>query len=116
MIYFIYAFALLLIAAGVYHFVNPAFYNPFMPEWFPKSLANTAGGVAEIVIGICMLIPATQKWAVFAAMALMIVFLPLHVLDLLKDRPAIGNHTIAVVRLLIQFVFVYLLWRGARGL
>jgi len=66
------AFGVLLIAAGVYHFVNPAFYNPMMPKWFPRALANAAGGVAEIIIGIGLLVPdwrtyekevtATVKW------------------------------------------------------
>ena len=48
----VYAFAVVLIAAGVYHFINPRFYDPIMPDWFPKPLANAAGGVAEVVIGI----------------------------------------------------------------
>ena len=100
-------FGVILIAAGVYHFVNPAFYDPIMPGWFPKRLANAAGGVAELVIGLGLIVPATRPTATWAACALMVVFLPLHVWDLTKARPAIGSHAVAAVRLLIQFGLIY---------
>lgn len=112
---FLIAFGVILLAAGAYHFINPAFYDPIMPDWFPKSMANAAGGIAELFIGAGMLWPDTRTIATWAAFGLMIIFLPLHVLDLLKERPAIGNHSVAAVRLLLQFVFIYLLYRGARG-
>jgi uncharacterized membrane protein len=107
------AFGVLLIAAGVYHFVNPAFYNPMMPKWFPRKLANTAGGIAEIVIGIAMLVPDWRGYGLYAAFGLMVVFLPLHVWDLMKPKPAIGPHWVAVVRLLIQVLLIWWLWREA---
>ena len=102
-----------MLAAGVYHFVNPGFYDPIMPDWFPKPLANAAGGVAELVIGVLLLIPRTQSLGVWLALALMIVFLPLHVWDLTKPRPAIGPRWVAVLRLLVQFVLIgWLYWRA----
>lgn len=113
--YFIIIFGLILIAAGIYHFVNPAFYNPIMPDWFPKPLANAAGGIAELIIGIGMLIPATRVLSTWAAMAMMVVFLPLHIWDLTKARPAIGSHFVAAIRLLIQLVLIYVLYRAAKG-
>ena len=107
-------FGLLLIAAGVYHFVNPKFYDPFMPEWFPKPLANAAGGIAEIVIGAGLLFPATRTISLYAAAALMLIFLPLHVIDLLRDRPLMGSKVAATVRLIVQFLLIYGLWWAAR--
>lgn len=110
-----YLFAILLIAAGVYHFVNPAFYDPIMPAWFPKALANAAGGLAEIVIGIMILIPGTKNLGIWAACALMVAFLPLHILDLLKEKPMVGSHLAAVVRLIIQFALIgWLYWRATK--
>ena len=97
---------MILIIAGVYHFVNPLFYHPFMPEWFPKPLANAAGGAAEILIGAAMLYPATRVAGLYAAAALMLIFLPLHVVDLLRDRPLMGTKAIAVGRLVLQFVLI----------
>ena len=112
---FIIGFGVLLVVAGVYHFVSPAFYDPIMPGWFPKRLANAAGGIAEIIIGAGMIFPDTRTLATWAAMGLMIFFLPLHIWDLTKARPAIGNHYVAAVRLIIQFAFIYFLYRGASG-
>ena len=110
----IYVFAAILVLAGLYHFVNPQFYYPFMPDWFPKSLANSAGGIAEIIIGIGLLIPATRQLALYAAAALMLVFLPLHVIDLARTRPLIGSKVIAIFRLLLQFVLIAWLYHTAR--
>lgn len=103
---FLIGFALILVAAGVYHFINPAFYDPIMPDWFPKRLANAAGGIVEIMIGLAMLYPPTRIVGTYAAAVLMVIFLPLHIWDLTKSRPAIGNHTIAAFRLILQFVFI----------
>jgi uncharacterized membrane protein len=108
-------FAVLLLLAGVYHFVNPAFYRPFMPDWFPKQLANAAGGLVEILIGIGLLIPQWQGYALWAACGLMIIFLPLHVLDFFKSKPAIGPHWVAGIRLLVQLLLILWLWQEATG-
>jgi len=107
------AFGILLILAGSYHFINPAFYNPMMPKWFPRELANAASGFAEILIGIGLLMTDWRTYALWAACGLMVIFLPLHVLDLLKPKPAIGPHWVAVVRLLLQFLLIWWLWREA---
>jgi len=113
--YFVITFGLVLILAGVYHFVNPAFYNPMMPKWFPRELANAAGGMAEIIIGLALLLPDWRTYGLWAACGLMVVFLPLHVLDLLKERPAIGPKWVAAIRLLIQFLLIWWLYREAKG-
>ncbi|CAH1000285.1 hypothetical protein LEM8419_01436 [Neolewinella maritima] len=110
-----YGFALILIGAGIYHFVNPQFYHPFMPAWFPKDLANIAGGGAEILIGIAMLVPATRVAGLYAAAGLMLVFLPLHVIDLLRDRPLMGSKLNATIRLIIQVVLIGWLFYSARN-
>ncbi|MFK8163280.1 MAG: hypothetical protein AB8H12_12520 [Lewinella sp.] len=108
--YLIIAFAVVLLIAGVYHFVNPAFYRPFMPEGIPKELANATGGLFEIVIGIGLLIPQWRGYALWAACGLMIVFLPLHVIDLFRKKPAIGPHWVAAMRLVVQLVLIWWLW------
>ncbi len=111
----VYVFAAVLLLAGLYHFINPQFYHPFMPDWFPKSLANAAGGLAELLIGIGLFIPATRQLSLYAAAALMLVFLPLHVIDLARARPVIGSKVIAIFRLLLQVVLIAWLYHTARA-
>lgn len=77
-----------------------------MPDWFPKRLANAAGGIAEIIIGILILVPKTKHLGIWLALALMVVFLPLHIWDLTKVKPAVGSHWGAAIRLLIQFALI----------
>ncbi|NJB85348.1 putative membrane protein [Lewinella marina] len=111
-----YAFAVVLVAAGIYHFVNPRFYYSIIPHWMPKAAANAAGGLAEIVIGLAMLWPATRVYGLYAAAALMILFLPIHVVDLQRPRPVIGSKAVAAGRLLLQFVLIgWLYWEARRA-
>jgi uncharacterized membrane protein len=50
------------ILAGSNHFINPCFYLPLIPDYFPShSLLNYASGVAEVLAGIAVLIPSTRK-------------------------------------------------------
>jgi uncharacterized membrane protein len=112
---FAYGFAVILVVAGVYHFINPRVYYAFMPDWFPKQWANWAGGAAEMIIGVLMLLPATRTVGLYAAALLMVVFLPLHLIDLLRERPVIGSKMIAVGRLVLQFVLIYWLFREAQA-
>ena len=114
--YFLLAFATLLIAAGAYHFINPAPYLKIMPDFLPGQLANWAGGAAEIVIGVLMWVPATRGIGTWAACALMVAFLPVHVVDLMRERPVIGSKVIAAVRLVAQFALIYWLYRSAVAL
>lgn len=111
--FLIIGFGIILLVAGVYHFVNPAFYDAFMPSWFPKSLANAAGGAVEIIIGIALLVPDWRSYGLWAAFGLMVIFLPLHIIDLLRAKPAIGPHWVATIRLLLQFLLIWWLWREA---
>ena len=112
---FAYAFAVTLIIAGIYHFINPSFYYPIIPSWMPRVAANIAGGAAEILIGLAMLLPATRLPGLWAAAALMTLFLPVHVVDLLRERPVIGSKLVAVIRLLLQFVLIgWLVWEAKR--
>lgn len=111
----IYLFAFILLAAGAYHFYHPAFYDPFMPDWFPKLLANYAGGAAELIVGLLLLLPNYRTAGLYLAAGLMLIFLPLHVIDLLRERPVIGSKAIAVGRLVLQLVLIYWLYTEAKG-
>lgn len=105
-----YAFGVFLLAAGINHFVNPEFYAAFVPTWMSQDFANISSGIAEIVLGVGLFIPFTRRWAAWGALVLMIVFLPLHVWDVMRDDPAIGSKAAAWVRLPIQLLFMAWMW------
>ncbi|MGB3468711.1 MAG: MauE/DoxX family redox-associated membrane protein [Cyclobacteriaceae bacterium] len=110
MIFLLYLVAVLMISAGVNHFINPKFYAAYMPSFFPKPLANIVAGIVEIAIGLLLFLPATRSWAGLAFMVLMVIFLPLHIWDAFKSKPAIGSKAIAFVRLALQLVLIYYGW------
>src|SRR4051812_10806863 len=98
------------IVAGIYHFINPAFYLNLMPAWLPQhELANTTGGIAEILLGIGLIPAQTRKVSAWMIIAMLTVFFfVIHI-------PAVINFYgknnlmfwISVVRLPLQ---VYLIW------
>jgi uncharacterized membrane protein len=44
----------------------------------------------------------------------MIAFLPLHIIDVFLDNPAIGSKTLAYIRLPLQFVLIFWAWKANR--
>jgi len=107
----IYVLAILMILGAIGHLATPEFYAPLLPDFLPLAFANISAFIAELAIGVGLLIPSTRKWAGLGFAALMVVFLPLHILDLLKDEPMVGSKAAAVVRLVIQFGLIYVGWR-----
>ena len=101
--------ALFIIYAGVQHFIKPTFYEPFVPAFLPaKTMIVYASGIVEIVLGVLMLIPKYTKLGAGGIMWLMIIFLPIHIWDVISETPAIGSHTAAIIRLPFQFLFIAL--------
>ncbi|OUR97400.1 hypothetical protein A9Q84_13830 [Halobacteriovorax marinus] len=92
---------------GAYnHVSNPEFYNGFIPNFLPKLAVNYLFSVIELIIGILII---RTKWRALGSacfIALMLVFFPIHIWDLLKDVPAIGSKEAAMVRLFVQLVFI----------
>ncbi|MDZ7898910.1 MAG: hypothetical protein U5N85_12925 [Arcicella sp.] len=103
-------FGVLMIFAGINHFRNPVMYLPFVPDFLPQQLVNQASGILEIVLGVGVFIPQFRQRAAFGIFLLMIIFLPLHVWDVFRDKPAIGSHQIALIRLPIQFLLIFIGW------
>lgn len=99
-----------MILAGAMHFINPEMYYPFIPDFFPKDLVNYASGILEIMVGIAAMIPRFRSLGTLGILLLMLAFLPLHVMDVFSDHPAIGSHQRALIRLPIQFVFILWAW------
>jgi uncharacterized membrane protein len=67
-------------------------------------------GIVELALGIALLLKRYRQHAAFGVFILMLLFLPLHFLDVFKEQPAIGSKTIALIRLPIQFLLIYCAW------
>lgn len=104
-------FALILIAAGINHAVNPGIYTAFIPWFLPLTATNYFTTVVEAGLGLGLLFKQTSKIAATGTLLLMIFFLPFHVVDAFRAQPAIGSKLIAWIRLPLQFVLIYWAWR-----
>ena len=111
-------FIILMVGAGLMHFIKPTPYLNFIPYFLPEPLLLVyASGVVEIILGLGLL--ADNKIAGKAALGifiLMLVFLPLHTWDVFRTHPAIGSHTRAYIRFPIQLILVYLSYKLFRKL
>ena len=69
-----------LIIAGVLHFVVPELYVQIIPPFFPAPLALVyLSGVAEIAVGIGLLVDRTQQYAAWATVAVLIAIFPANI-------------------------------------
>ena len=105
----------LMMVSGIYHLYNPEFYVPIVPSWFPFPVAIVyLSGIVELLLGIVTLFLNQKytKYGLFGIFILMVIFLPLHLSDALKEQPVIGSHTVANVRLFFQFVLIWLSWKS----
>lgn len=76
----LYVMATLYIVAGVLHFIVPELYVQIVPPIFPAPLALVyLSGLAEIAVGIGLLIPELRQYAAWATVALLIGIFPANI-------------------------------------
>ncbi len=79
------------VGAGVAHFRAPNFYLPMMPPYLPAHLALIyLSGVAEIVLGIAVLVPSYRKLAAWLIIALLIAVFPANLHIAINNIPIGG--------------------------
>ena len=79
-LFFRWVLAVFFVVAGANHFRMPEFYLLMMPSWLPHSGGLVAiSGIAEILGGIGILVPATRRWAGWGLIALLVAVLPANV-------------------------------------
>jgi uncharacterized membrane protein len=103
------------VLAGANHFRDPAFYQPMMPPYLPAhDLLIQLSGVAEIVLGVAVLIPSLQRLAAWGIIALLIAVFPANLHVALHDIPVGGaSEGLGIwnwVRLPIQAVLIAWAW------
>ena len=77
---FLYIQAFAYIAAGLNHFINPKMYLAIMPPYVPAHhLMVVLSGVAEVILGIGLLFPATRSLSAWGLILLLIAVFPANV-------------------------------------
>ena len=103
-------FAIVMAAGAIAHIVVPEAYAPLVPEYINLSFANWASAIAEALVAVALIVPKYRSKGGLLFMALMIGFLPIHILDFFKEQPAIGEPPLPLIRIIIQFVLIYAGW------
>lgn len=107
-----YVLPVLLIIAGVMHFIKPKIYMRIMPRYLPNhKLLVYLSGIAEVVLGISLCIPALTVFAVYGIIAMLVVFLLVHFYMLSGEKASAGiPKWILVLRIPLQFGLMYWAW------
>jgi uncharacterized membrane protein len=111
--FFKYLMALLYIAAGINHFVNPGFYEEIMPPWVPLHYEMVLlSGIAEILLGILLLIPRFQRIAAWGIIAMLLVFMTVHLHMLVHADDQYADVPVAMLwlRLPLQGLLIFWAW------
>ncbi len=96
-----------LMFAGIMHVIKPKIFKHFIPDIFPKKLVNYIAGVIEFGLGISLFVEQIVSEAAIGILILMVLFLPIHIWDVTKERPAIGSKKMAIIRIPLQFLLMY---------
>lgn len=109
--------AVVFVIAGVLHFVIPRFYLAMMPPWLPAHLFLVQlSGVAEIALGLGVLVDRTRVMAGWGLIALLVAVFPANVQMLLNALDAHASAvwlTALVLRLPLQWVIGRWVYRVA---
>ncbi len=100
---------------GFMHFYRPDFYVPMMPPYIPWHEAMVfLSGVAELVLGVAVLIPTTRKLAAWGLIVLLIAILPANIHIAVHNVPVFGASEgpglAAWVRVPFQAVLIAWAW------
>lgn len=79
-ILFLYLQAVIYIVAGLNHFISPKTYLAIMPPYLPAhNLLVTLSGIAEVLLGIGLLFPATRSLSAWGLVLLLIFVFPANI-------------------------------------
>lgn len=83
--------AIFYVFGGINHFRNPDFYMPMMPPYLPWHAGLVfLSGVAEVILGIAVLIPQLRQIAAWGIIALLIAIFPANLHIALYNVPLSG--------------------------
>lgn len=105
----LYLMAIIYIIAGLNHFRNPRLYLKIIPPYLPNPKAvNLISGLAEIVLGVVLLIPFLTSIAAWGVIALLIAVFPTHIYMYQNPKARMGLPLWALIlRMPLQLVLIY---------
>lgn len=81
-----YLMGVLIVLAGINHFINPEWYNPLIPPYLPlPELLNYLSGALEVILGLGLMTATYRKISAYGIILLMIVFIPAHIFHIQMD-------------------------------
>ena len=108
----LYIMAVMYIVAGLMHFIKPKMYMRIMPKYLPNHKALVyLSGLAEILLGIGLCIPALKAISIYGIIAMLAVFLLVHFYMLSGEKASAGiPKWILILRIPLQFGLMYWAW------
>lgn len=106
--------ALWMLGGGVLHLVSPEPFFAVVPDWMPELAVVYVSGLAELAVGVGVLIPRTRALAGLAFALMCVVYMPLHVWDFFRPDPVFPVPYAASIRIFVQLILIGLglwLWR-----
>ena len=102
------------IVAGINHFVDESFYLKLMPDYIPAALHQPAvfwSGVAEVLLGVLLVIPRTTRIAAWGIIALLIAIFPANIYGWWHSEEIFGiSREAHFIRLPIQALLILWAW------
>jgi uncharacterized membrane protein len=110
-------FAMFFVVAGVTHFANRDFFTAIVPPYLPWPVMLVyISGIAEIVLGILLIVPRASRPAAWGLIALLIAVFPANVhMYLNSDLYPNTSPTALLIRLPLQGVLVALAYWFTRS-
>jgi uncharacterized membrane protein len=85
---------------------------PFVPAFLPlKTTIIYVSGAVEILLGTMLFLKKYAKFGALGILILLTLFLPIHIWDVISQTPAIGSKQAAFIRLHIQFILIFIVWK-----
>jgi uncharacterized membrane protein len=102
-----YFLGIVFILVGMAHFFATEKMMFFLPTWMPmKHFCVVASGVVEVLLGAGLFIPRFRSLAAGGVLVLLILYIPLHIIDLNRYAPVIGSKALAWMRLPAQVIMI----------
>ena len=101
--------ALIYILAGIFHFIKPKIYIKIIPSYLPNpEILVLLSGLAEIVLGIGVMIPVLKTYALYGIILMLISFFSVHFYMIEHKKAASGiPFWVLLLRIPLQFLLIY---------